>query len=37
MQSLGLEIIRFTNDEVSNSGEVVVKKLKDLIDKIMHL
>jgi very-short-patch-repair endonuclease len=34
MQTLNLKIIRFTNDEVSKNGEVVVGKLKDFIGKI---
>jgi cyclase len=34
MQKLNLKIIRFTNDEVSKNGEVVVGKLKDFIGKI---
>lgn len=31
MQSLDLKIIRFTNEEACKNGEVVVKKLKDII------
>ncbi|MEO9021154.1 MAG: endonuclease domain-containing protein [Ginsengibacter sp.] len=31
MQSLNLEIIRFTNDEVNKDDEVVVNKLKNII------
>ena len=34
MNSLNLKIIRFTNDEVCKNGEKVVKKLKELIEKI---
>lgn len=33
MNSLGLKIIRFTNDEVCRNGESVVKKLKAFIEK----
>ena len=32
MQSLGLKIKRFTNEEVCERGECVVEKLKELID-----
>ena len=35
MRALGLKIIRFTNEEVRNSGEVVVEKLKNLFEKII--
>ena len=35
MQSLSLKIIRFTNDEVCKNGEIVVKKLRDLIETII--
>ncbi len=31
MYSLNLQIVRFTNEEVCKNGEVVVKKLKDII------
>ncbi|MEP7253522.1 MAG: endonuclease domain-containing protein [Ginsengibacter sp.] len=31
MQSLELRIIRFTNNEVCKNGELVVKKLKEII------
>ena len=31
MQSLGLKIIRFTNDEVCKNGELAVEKLKEII------
>ncbi len=31
MQSLGLKILRFTNDEVSGNGADVVKKLGELM------
>jgi imidazole glycerol-phosphate synthase subunit HisF len=34
MNSLNLKIIRFTNDEVCKNGEEVVKKLRELIEKI---
>ena len=34
MNSLNLKIIRFTNDEVCKNGEEVIKKLKELIEKI---
>lgn len=34
MNSLNLKIIRFTNDEVCKDGEEVVRKLKELIEKI---
>ena len=31
MQSLGLKIIRFTNDEVCKNGERAIEKLKEII------
>lgn len=34
MQSLDLKTIRFTNNEVDKEGEVVVKKLKEIIEKM---
>jgi imidazole glycerol-phosphate synthase subunit HisF len=34
MQSLGLKIIRFTNDEVCKNGERAMEKLNQLIEKI---
>ncbi|MEO6289082.1 MAG: endonuclease domain-containing protein [Ginsengibacter sp.] len=36
MQSLGVEIIRFPNEEVCKNGEAVVKKLKELIERQHH-
>lgn len=36
MLSLDLKIIRFTNDEVDKNGEIVVKRLKDLIERIKN-
>jgi cyclase len=36
MQSLGLKILRFTNDEVGKDGEIVVKKLRELIEEIVN-
>ena len=36
MKSLNLKILRFTNNEVSGNGEVVVEKLKDFIEKIVN-
>jgi len=34
LQTLNLKIIRFTNDEVSKSGDKIVKKLHELIDSL---
>lgn len=34
MHSLGLKVVRFTNDEVCKNEEFVVKKLKDIIEEI---
>ncbi len=37
MYSLNLQIVRFTNEEVCKNADLVVKKLKDLIELIsMH-
>ena len=36
MQSLGLKIIRFTNEEVCKRGEYVVEKLKEVITQIKN-
>ena len=34
MQSLNLKTVRFTNEEVCKKGDLVVKKLKDIIEQI---
>ena len=34
MESLGLKIIRFTNDEVCKNGEIVVKELREFIESL---
>lgn len=36
MQSRGLKIVRFTNDEVSIRGEYVVEKLREVINLIKN-
>ena len=35
MQSLNIRIVRFTNDEVCNNGELVVDKLKKTIESFV--
>jgi cyclase len=35
MQSLKLKVLRFTNDEVCKNGELIVEKLKVIIESIM--
>ena len=34
MQSLGLEIIRFSSDDVCKNGEIVVEELKKFIELV---
>lgn len=36
MQSIGLKIVRFTNDEVDKRGEYVVEKLREVINLIKN-
>ena len=34
MQSLSLKVIRFTNDEVCEKGEDVVKKIRAIVETL---
>ena len=36
MQSLGLTIVRFTNDEVCKNSKIVVERMKGIIENLMN-